>query len=84
MSALLLTVLLLAGGQGSDAAQAKKDPNRIICRQVAPTGSKIASQKICATAAEWKAREDNAQDFLHRSDVGSATAGASSAAAAPQ
>ena len=43
------------------AAEARKDPDRIICRRHKPTGSRI-SEKICMTARQWqRASEDTAR-----------------------
>lgn len=43
------------------AADARKDPDRIICRRHKPTGSRI-SEKICMTARQWhQATEDSAR-----------------------
>jgi type IV pilus biogenesis protein CpaD/CtpE len=43
------------------AAEARKDPDRIICRRHKPTGSRI-SEKICMTARQWhQASEDTAR-----------------------
>ncbi|MCF2515952.1 hypothetical protein LVY65_12890 [Sphingomonas sp. G124] len=37
-----------------------KDPNRIICEKQEVVGSRLATKKICMTAAEWddRKRED--------------------------
>lgn len=43
------------------AAEARKDPDRIVCRHYKPTGSRI-SEKICMTARQWhQASEDTAR-----------------------
>lgn len=43
------------------AAEARKDPDRIICRRHKPTGSRI-SERICMTARQWQqASEDSAR-----------------------
>jgi predicted secreted protein len=36
------------------------DPNRIICEKQEVLGSRLATKKVCMTAAEWK--EQRAQD----------------------
>ncbi len=34
-------------------AKDKKDPNRIVCRTMDTTGSRLGKKKACHTAAEW-------------------------------
>lgn len=56
---VLLASLLLspvaAGAQtaATDAKKDKNDPNRVICRSVESTGSRLGKKKECHTAAEW-------------------------------
>jgi hypothetical protein len=38
------------------AAKPAKDPNRVICKSENVSGSLIATQKTCLTAAQWKDR----------------------------
>jgi len=40
------------------AADARKDPDRIICRRHKPTGSRV-SEKICMTARQWQRASDD-------------------------
>ena len=40
-------------GEYLSATDARKDPDRIICRRHKPTGSRI-SEKICMTARQWQ------------------------------
>lgn len=47
------------------SAEARKDPDRIICRRYAPTGSR-GTEKICMTAKQWQRTTDAAQDQLDR------------------
>ena len=34
-----------------------KDPNRIICEKQPVVGSRLASKRVCMTAAEWEVRK---------------------------
>ena len=48
------------------AAEAKhdeaSDPNRLICKREKAVGSRLASKKVCATAAQWaQMRADDRQ-----------------------
>jgi len=45
------------------AADARKDPDRIICRRHKPTGSRI-SEKICMTARQWQRASDDTERAL--------------------
>jgi hypothetical protein len=33
-----------------------KDPNRVICEKQEVLGSRVATKRVCMTAAEWDAR----------------------------
>jgi hypothetical protein len=46
-------------------AEARKDPDRIICRRYSPTGSRI-SEKICMTARQWQRATDDAREALDK------------------
>ena len=47
------------------AAEARKDPDRVICRRHKPTGSRI-SEKICMTARQWQQASDESARLLDR------------------
>jgi hypothetical protein len=47
------------------AADARKDPDRIICRRHKPTGSRI-SEKICMTARQWQNAREASDRYLDR------------------
>ncbi len=55
--ASLLATPVVAQTQPTNAVPAtekgSKDPNRMVCRTVETTGSRLGSKKICRTAAEW-------------------------------
>jgi hypothetical protein len=42
----------------------KDDDNRVICQNQGETGSRIASKRICMTAAQWKEHELRVHDQL--------------------
>jgi hypothetical protein len=52
-------------GEYLSAADARKDPDRIVCRRHKPTGSRI-SEKICMTARQWQQAADDSERFLDR------------------
>jgi hypothetical protein len=43
------------------AAGDDADPNRIVCHDAAPTGSRL-SKRVCRTAGEWQALADANQE----------------------
>jgi len=47
------------------SADARKDPDRIICRRHKPTGSRI-SEKICMTARQWQQMTDDTRRALDK------------------
>ena len=55
--ASLLATPVVAQTQPTNAVPAtekgSKDPNRMVCRTVENTGSRLGNKKICRTAAEW-------------------------------
>ena len=52
-------------GEYLSAADARKDPDRIICRRHKPTGSRI-SEKICMTARQWQDAREASDRYLER------------------
>lgn len=54
-----------AEGEYLSAADARKDPDRVICRRHKPTGSRI-SEKICMTARQWQRASDDSARVLDK------------------
>jgi len=52
-------------GEYLTAADARKDPDRIVCRRHKPTGSRI-SEKICMTSRQWQQMNEDTQRVLDR------------------
>jgi hypothetical protein len=50
-----------------------KDPNRIICEKQEVVGSRLATKRICMTAAEWDARRLEERQTIDRTQVQRAT-----------
>ncbi len=53
-------------------AEAKEDPDPVICKTVPVTGSRLKSNKVCRTKSEWAGDATNAQGFMKDVDQGSA------------
>ncbi len=52
---LLSAVPAVAQAQaGQPAKPAKNDPNRMICEKIEQIGSRLATKRICMTAAQWE------------------------------
>ena len=58
MSAVAVVVALLAAPQAAPAPTPTPvaPADRIVCRYIAPPGSRLA-QRVCKTSAQWKAGE---------------------------
>lgn len=53
-----------AAGDTSASGAKAKDPNRKICEKVERIGSRLATTKVCMTAAEWEElRRNHREDF---------------------
>lgn len=63
------SLALPAFAQGSSAGSSStgsraENPNRKICERIEKIGSRLATAKVCMTAAEWKAhRQVQREDF---------------------
>jgi hypothetical protein len=65
---VMLVLAIVAGCASSpDTASASNaiegDPDRIVCRRIKETGSRLASRK-CKTAAEWEQERLDNQDAM--------------------
>jgi nicotinamide mononucleotide (NMN) deamidase PncC len=60
--ALIPAVAVAAGNNGTDK-QAKKG-NGLICRDVAETGSRLSSQRICMTKEQWEESRRQAREAV--------------------
>ena len=58
-----------AAASAADKASDKKDPNRIICEKQGVVGSRLATKKVCMTAAEWQAKRQEDRQAIDKSQV---------------
>ncbi|MCA8894659.1 MAG: hypothetical protein KDA48_05330 [Amphiplicatus sp.] len=49
---------------------AKSDDDRIICRSIMVTGSRIAKERVCGTAKEWADHKKRSREELERTQRG--------------
>lgn len=48
---------------------AAKDPNRIICERQGELGSRVATKRVCMTAAEWEIRRREDREAVEKAQV---------------
>lgn len=58
----LMPMTAVAAGDKKDA----KDPNRIICEKQEVVGSRLATKRICMTAAQWEERRREDRQALEK------------------
>lgn len=61
--ALIAALVLVPGAALAGEKKDDKDPNRMVCEKQEVLGSRLATKKVCMTAAEWEQRrlEDRQQ-----------------------
>jgi hypothetical protein len=72
MSAILLVGTLFLSGaepQANAADAAEKKANRLICRTVGTTGSRLGGQRVCMTAAQWEERKRATRATIDRAQT---------------
>jgi hypothetical protein len=62
-SLALLGAVAVASPAGAETA-ADKDPNKVVCKKIYPTGSRTRVTKVCATQAEWDAQASRSSDSV--------------------
>jgi hypothetical protein len=55
-ASLALLGMVAAGSAASAETTTDKDPNKVVCKKIYPTGSRTRVTKVCATQAEWDAQ----------------------------
>jgi len=61
--------LIPATASAEQNKSAAKDPNRIICEKQEVLGSRLATKKICMTAAEWEVRKREDREAVEKAQV---------------
>ena len=62
-------VLLPAAAAADEKKSEAKDPNRIICEKQGVVGSRLATKRICMTAAEWEIRRREDREAVEKAQV---------------
>jgi hypothetical protein len=64
--AVLALVPAVAAAENKPAA---KDPNRIICERQGDVSSRVATKRVCMTAAEWEIRRREDREALEKAQL---------------
>jgi hypothetical protein len=64
---VLVPAVALAAGNAGDKPDKKHDG--IICRDVAETGSRLSSQRICMTKDQWEASRRDARQAVDQAQT---------------
>jgi hypothetical protein len=61
--------LIPAAGAAEEKSPAPKDPNRVICERQGEVGSRVATKRVCMTAAEWEIRRREDREALEKAQL---------------
>ena len=65
--AIMATLALAQTAAAEDQKKTtNKDPNRIICEKQEVVGSRVATKRVCMTAAEWEVRRREDREALEK------------------
>ena len=60
---------LLPAGASALERKDNKDPNRMICEKQGVLGSRLATKRVCMTAAEWAAQRAAERQLIDKIQV---------------
>ena len=63
------STVLLASGANALEKKDDKDPNRIVCEKQEVLGSRLATRRVCMSAAEWAAKRMLERQMIDRSQI---------------
>jgi nicotinamide mononucleotide (NMN) deamidase PncC len=66
-AAILLPGVALAAGNGSDKQDKKHDG--LVCRDIAETGSRLSSKRICMTKEQWEENRRETRQSIERAQT---------------
>jgi hypothetical protein len=61
--------LIPAAATAEEKKPDAKDPNRIICEKQGVVGSRLATKRVCMTAAEWEMRRREDREAVEKAQV---------------
>ena len=62
-----VAAVAVMGASGSDAmakSKAKADPNKVVCKNVSESGSRLKSKRVCQTNAQWAEQRRDAKEAI--------------------
>ena len=65
----IVAALALVPAVAAAEEKPAKDPNRIICERQGELGSRVATKRVCMTAAEWEIRKREDRQALEKAQV---------------
>ena len=66
---IAILALIPAGAAAQEKKLEPKDPNRIICERQGVVGSRLATKRVCMTAAEWETRRREDREAIEKAQV---------------
>lgn len=68
--AIVAALALVSVSASAEEKKAEgKDPNRIVCQKQEVLGSRVATKRVCMTAAEWDAKRLEDRQNLDRNQT---------------
>lgn len=64
-----VSAMLFATGATAADKKDNKDPNRIICEKQEVLGSRLATRRVCMSAADWAAKRLAERQLIDRSQT---------------
>jgi len=64
--ALLAALGLVSTAAAEENKTPVKDPNRVICEKQEVLGSRVATKKVCLTAAQWEERKREDREAIEK------------------
>lgn len=65
----IIAALALIPAAAAEENKPAKDPNRIICEKQGEVGSRLATKRVCMTAAEWEIRKREDREALEKAQI---------------
>lgn len=66
---LLAALGLASVASAEEKKTAAKDPDRIICEKQEVVGSRLATRRVCMTAAQWEERKREDRQAIDKAQV---------------
>lgn len=64
-----LAAVLLPAGASALERKDNKDPNRMVCEKQGVLGSRLATKRVCMTAAEWATQRAAERQLIDKTQV---------------